>query len=267
MAETATINAQTREVRGTGKARGLRRGGWLPGVVSTPGGESVSIQMNCHDFERILVKHGRDNLLADIKIDEKKPKKVLLKEVQYDPVHGGMLHADFIEISMTKKMRLAIPIVPAGEAVGVSQQEGVLQHMLRELDVECMPADLVENIAVNIEKMNIGDTIFVRDLIVGPKLKVLTSGDVAVVSVVKPQAIEEEAPPAEEVAGEPEVIGEKKEGEEEEGAEAEAGTEDKRKDGKTDDKHKDGKPDDKRREAKPEDKRREANPKRAGSEK
>ena len=219
MAATIKITAEERKESGTTAARRLRRAGELPGVLNLESGGVATIRMNSHDFERMLSKQASETLIADLTIGSQPAKRVLLKEVQRDPVFGKVLHADFVEISMTKKVRVSIAIDLVGEAAGVSQQGGVLERALREAQVECLPSDLVDSLVVNVEALKIGDTAFVRDIKAPPGIIILTPGDVAVASVAAPQAEEEVAAPEAEAgtaAGEPEVITErKKEGEEE----------------------------------------------------
>jgi len=176
----------------------------------------------------LLHRHASENLVLDLEIDGKKPKKVLLKEVQHDTLSGCILHADFVQISMTKRMRIAISITLVGEAVGVTHEGGVLEHLLRELEVECLPMNLVEELKVDISDMKIGDTIQVSALEIDPKLTVLTDSELPVASVAAPR-IEEEPEPEEVEAvaegAEPEVIGEEKKEEEEDKDKDKEGTE------------------------------------------
>lgn len=200
------------EARGSGVSRRLRREGWLPGVINNKKCESWLIQMNRHDFEMVLRHHSSENMILDMEVDGQKPRKVLLNEVQRDPLTDNILHVDFLEISMTEKMRTHIRIALTGEAQGVIQEGGVLGHRLREIEVECMPADLVEQIEVDVSALKIGDSIRIEDITVDPKITVLTAGDVAVASVSAPRKEEEIVPEETKEAAEgaePEVIGEK----------------------------------------------------------
>lgn len=218
MAIETKLIARKREVSGSSASRRLRREGWLPCIVNNEKGKSELIQMNRHDFELMLQHHRSESLILDLEIDSGKPERVLLKEVQRDAVTDETLHADFVGISMMKKMRVHVPIVLVGEAVGVKDEGGVLDHLLRELEIECLPGDLVEAIEIDVSELRIGNVRLVSELILDPKLTVLTAGDVAVAGVSMPR-IEEEVVPEEAVEkAEPEVIGEeekKEEGEEE----------------------------------------------------
>lgn len=217
MTNETKLVAQKREVAGTSASRRLRREGWLPGVLGDKKGKSVSIQVNGHDFGLLLQHHRSENLILDLEIGKEKPKKVLLSEVQHDPITDKALHVDFIEISMTEKMRIDVPIELVGEAVGVVQEGGVLDYLLRELEVECLPVDLVQSIEADVSGLKIGDILLVSSLEVDPKLTVLTDSGTPVAGVSPPH-VEEEVVPEEvaegEEAAEPEVIGEEKKEEE-----------------------------------------------------
>ena len=219
----STLNAETRTDSGSAAARRLRSAGWLPAVLNGQKGKSKMIKLNSHDFELILHAHTSENLVLDVAVDGKKPHKVLLKEVQHDAITGDVLHADLVEISMTKKMRVGIPVRLVGEAEGVVQDGGILEHSLREIDVECLPGDIVEEIDLDVTSLKIGDSLRVSDLKVDSQLTVVTAEDLAIVSVSAPRVEAEEAPAEEEGAegAEPEVVGEKKEEEESEKSESE----------------------------------------------
>lgn len=225
MALINVLTAEPREDAGTEVSRKMRRSGWLPAVVNNEKGKSDLIRLKRHDFEIFLGKHTSENLLVDLSVGSGgSPRRVLLREVQHDPVSGHVLHADFVEISMTKKMRVYIPIVLAGVPAGV-QMGGILQQILHRVEVECLPGDLVEIIEVDVSGLGLGDSIQVKDLVVSSAIKVLGDKTLAVASIVIPRE-EEEAKPedgeaTEAASAEPEVIGEKER--EEKRAEKEAG--------------------------------------------
>lgn len=225
MAKEIKLTVTKREGRGTAAAHSLRRSGWLPAVVYGEKG-SRPIKVERRAFDSMLQHHTGENLIVDLEIEGEGTTKALLREVQHEAVMGGVLHADFVEISMSRKMRVTIPITLKGEPVGVTQQSGILEHVLRHLEIECLPGDLVDSIDVDVANLGLGHTLMVRDLVLDSKLHVLTGMDVAVATVVAPreEKVEEEVPGAEGAApAEPEVIGKKKEeGEAEEGAAKEA---------------------------------------------
>jgi len=217
----SVIEATGRKISGSAGARRLRRSGQLPGVVNTEEGESHLIQMDKHGFTMMLHHHASENVIIDLSIDGGSATKVLVKHVQHDTLSGDLLHVDLMEISMTRKMKIMVPLQLVGESKGV-EAGGVLEHLLREIEVECLPTDLVEFFEIEVAELEIGDSVLVGELNLGAKFTVLTADDVAITHVAAPR-VEEEPEVAEgeepaegeevEAGAEPEVIG--KEGEEE----------------------------------------------------
>ena len=210
MAEITILKGVAREPGRSGDARRLRRAGILPASISTESGQAESIQFNLHDFELLLQQHAAESFLLELDIDGK-PRRVLLKEVQHDPLYGKVLHADFVEISMTQKIRVQVVVKLIGEPVGVSQEGGLLDHLVREIEIECLASDVIEEVSLDVSELEIGHVRRVADLSVDDKVEIVTGQDVAIASVSAPR-VEEEAEPeveeGEEAAG-PEVIGEK----------------------------------------------------------
>ena len=216
------VVAQPREVKGAA-ARRLRRSGVVPAIVYGVGKEARMIQLSAHDFDQALKGHMSEHMVMDLEVGGEQPLKVLLKEVQHHPVSHKIIHADFNEISMTKKLRVEIPIQLVGDPIGVTQQGGILEAIMRSIEVECLPSDIVEFFTLDVSGLSIGDSLLAANIQIDKsKYTLLTSPDQAIAKISAPKAEEEVAPAAAEAApGEPEVITEKKaEGEEgEEGAE------------------------------------------------
>ena len=142
----------------------------------------------------------------------------LIKEIQYDPVHDNIIHVDFNEISLTKEIKVSIPITTRGESVGVKQEGGSLEHILWEVEIECLPTDIPKGIEIDITNLKLKDSIHVKDLSLPPKVKILNDPSAIVLTVAEPMKEEVVAAPVEgEVSQEPEVIKEKKEVPTEEG--------------------------------------------------
>ena len=223
MAKAMKVAAEPREVGGTSQSRRLRRGGTLPGVVYGEGAAGLKIQVNEHIFNKAMKNHDSGHAIMDLDIVGQGSKKVLLQEVQHHPVSGKIIHVDFHEISMTKKLRLEIPIKLVGEPVGVSQLGGVMEYLIRAVQVECLPTDIMEHIDIDVTKLTVGDRLTVVDIVLdAAKYTIITNKDIAIAAVTAPREEEAAAEPvAAEGAAEPEVLREKKE-EGEEGA-AEAG--------------------------------------------
>ncbi|MDD5679184.1 MAG: 50S ribosomal protein L25 [Kiritimatiellae bacterium] len=222
---TIKLAANKRDIRGSRRVNRLRKEGWLPGVVYDTKGQSQPIQLKRHDFELLLRQRAGENLIMDLALDNDTPRKVLLKDIQRDHIRDNLTHVDFLEISMTSKLRVPVAIRLTGEPFGVSQEGGVLEHLVRTVEIECLPMDIVKEFTLDVSQLKIGDSLFVRNLSPDPKkITIITAPDIAVASVLMPH-VEEEVKPEEaavEGAAEPEVIGEKKEGEVEEGKEPEA---------------------------------------------
>jgi len=225
MADETKLVGQAREVSGSGAAGRLRRNGWLPCVIYSAKGKTRMIQVPAHDLELMLQHHRGESMMVDLELDGKKPRTVLLKDVQHDAVTDKPLHADFLEVSMTEKMRVSVPLVCVGECVGVTQDGGVLDHTLRDVEVECLPANLPESIEVDVSALHLGHSIAVGEVPLPDGVSLAGDGELAVVSVHAQRVVEEptaeEAEEAEEGA-EPEVVGAKEEGAEEEESSGEA---------------------------------------------
>lgn len=210
MEEEITITASRRDSGGSRVARRLRRAGTLPAVVYGDGKEARMIELNAHDLDTTLRHHSGESLMVNLSVDGQPSCKALLREIQHHPVSGKVLHVDFNEVSMTKKLKISVAVELVGTPVGVSQQGGVLEHLVHSIEVECLPADLVQHFQVDVSALGVGERAFVSDVqIEAGKHTVLTPGDIAVASVAAPRVSEEPAASEEAEAGAqayPEVI-------------------------------------------------------------
>ena len=214
--EKVILKADIREELGKEANRKLRAQGLIPGVVYKKGSKALSLKVDTKKFFNILHTSAGENVIITLQIKEKEDKTVIIKEIQYDPVREDMFHVDFHEISLTEKITVNIPIEPKGEPEGVKTDGGILDHPLKELEIECLPTQIPERIDVRVENLKIGDAIRVKDLDIPEGITVLNDPEITVLSVVPPRVEEEPEEGLEEAAGEPEVIREKKpEGEEE----------------------------------------------------
>lgn len=218
---TVDLAGEVRSVVGKSGARRLRRARRIPGVVY--GGSRGSIPVAVNPQELLAALGAGENVLINLSLaggDGAAQKcLVILKALQLDPVKGRPLHADFLEISMERKIRVEIPLALTGESVGVKEKGGVLEQPLRQLFVECLPLHIPEKILVDVSALDVGDALHVRDLSVGEGIRILEDGGRVVASVVAP-TVEEVAAALEEKPAEPEVVGRKEKAEAE--AEAEA---------------------------------------------
>ena len=233
-----TLKVRPREKRGKEHAKKLRKSGIIPAVVYGQQTASLPLEVESKAFHALLRQGLGENVLVTLTTEDQKEKdrKVLIREVQRDPVGGDIVHIDFHEISLTKKLAIQVPIHLVGIPVGVTTG-GILQHALRELEVQCLPTAIPEKIDVDVTSLDIGDSIHVADLKL-EGIDLLSDPHSSIVSVVPPTVFKEPevAPVAE---AEPEVIGEKEEGKEKEKEEPKA--EKKAAEGPKDEKKKEGK--------------------------
>jgi large subunit ribosomal protein L25 len=210
----ATLQAEKREGRGKNEARRLRARGHIPAVLyGAEKGKAVEIAVDPKALLRILHSESGVNTLIGLQLDGGDT-RVLVKEYQLDPLDHELLHADFYQVAMDKALTVTVPIVLKGEPRGVKQQGGIVDFVHREIEVEVLPGDIPENIAVDIGELMMHEGIRVRDLRTeGAKWKPISEPDMMIVHVVTLKA-EEEPAPAEAAAAaaapvapaEPEVI-------------------------------------------------------------
>ena len=202
--ETYTIEAQIIE---GGKAYKIREGGKIPAVVYGKGSQSRSLAVDFSSFNKVYEKAGESTLI-DLKVADAEPIKILIKDVQLDPVSDDIIHIDFKEVTMGEKMNVTIPLNFIGESLAVKDLMGVLITNIDELEVECLPKDLIYEIEVDISVLKtFDDVIRIKDVVAPETIAVLNNPEDAVVLVSPPRVEEEEKPVSEEETGEPEVAG------------------------------------------------------------
>ena len=223
--ESNILEAQPRTAGTKNDARRVRRQGKVPGVLYGAGESAVPVSLDPRQIARILHSQTGHNTIFDLTLEGGKATKAMIVDWQYEPIKGALLHIDLKRIAMDQKLHVRVPIVLKGEAEGVKTQGGILEQNLRELEVECLPADIPTSIEADITHLVFGTVLRVSDLPHHAKLKVLTEANQMVAHIV---AIKEEVVVAPEVAAEaaaapaePEVIKKGKQEIEEEGAEAE----------------------------------------------
>ncbi len=217
--EKIAVTAQVREKAGKGVARSLRRNKMVPAVLYGLG-KSLPISMGSKEMTKILSTEGGEHALISLKLEGAKEgadKMALIKDYQLDPITGGLLHVDLMEIAMDKKVKLPVALHITGASAGV-KEGGILQHGLREIEVECLPHQIPGSIEVNVSALKINESLHVRDLQAPEGVKILTESDATVVTIQPPlsdaklEAMLAVAPPAE--GAEPDLVKKlKKEGE------------------------------------------------------
>jgi large subunit ribosomal protein L25 len=192
----AVLDATKRSTKGKNEARRLRASGRIPAVLygaqkfgDAPAPESVSVDPK--PFLRILHSASGFNTLITLKLDGGGESRVLVRNVQRDPVTNHPLHADFYRVNMERKIQVTVPILLRGEARGVKVDGGVLDFVHREIDVLVLPADIPDSLEVDITNMAIGDAIHVRDLAGSASWTPVTDTDQMIVHIVTIKAAEE----------------------------------------------------------------------------
>jgi len=222
---TAEKNVEAKPRQGGGKnhARRLRRDGMIPAVVYGAGQDSQTVAVDPKQIRRILNSEQGHNSIFDLSLDGNTA-KVMIVDWQYEPIKSALLHVDLKRIAMDKVLRVSVPITVKGEAPGVKVQGGILEQVLREVELECLPADIPGHIDADVSNLNFGEAIRVSDLPHGGKLKFLTDDGQVVAHVVAVKEVVEAAPAegveAAATTAEPEVI---KKGKADEGEAAEGG--------------------------------------------
>lgn len=169
------LEAKKRTILGK-KVKQLRQKGFLPTTLYGKKVKSESLQVDLVDFSKVF-KKAKETGLVDLIVETKEPRPVLIHNVQRHPVTGLVLHADFYQVDLKEKVKSAVPVVTSGEAKAVTENKGVLLHVLSEVEVEALPADLPENITVDITGLDqVDQSVLVKDLIVDrSKITILTN--------------------------------------------------------------------------------------------
>jgi large subunit ribosomal protein L25 len=224
----AILEATARDSFGKNEARRTRREGLVPAVLygatsDSSGASATPIAVKPKELLKILHSDSGANTLISLKLAGAGDTRVLVKEYQLDPITHSLLHADFYRVRMDRVLRVTIPVTVKGEPKGVKQQGGVLEYIRREIEVECLPADIPENVEVDVSELMLHQGIRVRDITVDPKWKPVSDADMMLVHVIMPKVEEVAAPAEAAVAGatptapaEPEVIKKGKKDEEKE---------------------------------------------------
>ncbi len=186
-----SLAAESRSERGKGAARRLRRSGFVPAVVYGIN-ESTTLKIDPNALEALLGTRAGSNVVFQLDLKGKKSaeRPVIVKELQRHPIQRDILHADFLEIRMDQRIRVAVPISPQGESVGV-KLGGVLSQLLRELEVECLPNAIPEEIPVDITEVELNGVLHVRDLTLPEGVTLLSDLDDPVLTIAVPEKEEE----------------------------------------------------------------------------
>jgi len=205
--EQMVIDAPLRTTRGKNAARRLRRASQVPAVVYGGKKEPLAVSVEPRAIERLLHSEAGRNVVFTLQIKGHGRTPAMIKDCQYEPVKGNLLHVDFIRVALDVRLKVKVPVLAQGEPVGVKQQDGILEFVHREVEIECLPGDIPEYLPMDVTALKIGESFRVGDLKMDRRYQVLTDSERVLAHVVAPRVHEEEKP-AEELAevAEPEVI-------------------------------------------------------------
>lgn len=191
MSDQVSLNVDVRTEAGKKVAKKLRFRGQLPAVVYGEGAESFACSVDQRRLTDLLKAHGRNAIISLSAGDTSQ--STIIKDIQYHPVRDEILHVDFHRIDLTRKIVVEVPLHATGSAVGVRIGEGILEQMLHDLEVECLPTEIPDHIEIDVSDLDIGDSLHVSDIVVdGDDFSIVTDSDRTVFAVAAPSLIIEE---------------------------------------------------------------------------
>jgi len=204
---TIQLDSKKRAMTGKGSARKLRAVGRLPVILYGPETSPIMLSLDYKQLQKILRGKSAENIIFDLKVDSNgtnQSRRVMIKEIQKDPVTRDYLHVDFYEISMEKELEVDIPVYLINTPIGVSEG-GILEHIRRELKISCMPKNLVDKIEIDVSGLAIGQSLHIEDIALPPGLKSIEDRDLTIATIVAPSIEEEKVEEEGEEEGEEEV--------------------------------------------------------------
>ena len=212
------VQAKQREGRGKNDARRARREGMVPITVYGGGAETVAAVAPARDLAAILRSEAGRNTIFTIEVDGVGESEVMFHDRQIDPVKGRLIHADLTRLVKGQKIEVTVPLHLVGEPIGVKEKQGVLEQVIREIEIRCEPRDIPDSIDIDVSNLDVHDTLHVSDIKVNEGVEILNEPElvIATVGIIKEEAAPAPAGEGEEPA-EPELIGKGKKEEEGEG--------------------------------------------------
>ncbi len=212
------VQARVRDGRGKNDARRARREGLVPLTVYGGDGETVAALAPLAELAAILRSESGRNTIFTIDVEGVGVSEVMFHDRQIDPVKGRLIHADLARLVKGQKIEVTVPLHLVGEPFGVKEKQGVLEQIVREIDVRCEPRDIPDSLDVDVSNLDVHDTLHVSDIQVAEGIEILTDAELVIATI---GIVKEEAAPAPAAEGEepvePELIGKGKKDEEGEG--------------------------------------------------
>ena len=211
-----TVRASKRDGRGKNDSRRVRRDGLVPITIYGGEGETVAATASLRELAAILRSEAGHNTIFTVDVEGVGASEVMFYDRQVDPVRGRLLHADLKRLVLGQKIEVTVPVHLVGEPIGVREQEGFLEQLVRDIEIRCQPRNIPDAINIDVSNLGVHDVLHISDIPADENIEILAAPDivVATIGVVREEPVE--APAAEEEPVEPEVIGKGKKEEEEE---------------------------------------------------
>lgn len=207
MSDASTLKAELRDGTGKGVARKLRAAGRLPAVVYGGDDAPTHISLDAHDAEYLFRNISVDNTIVGLEIDgEKEPVDTLVREIQTHPWKSMLLHVDFLRIQKGVMVEMTVPVNLVGTPVGVKVDSGVLEQVIHDLPIRCIPSKIPESIEVDVSEMQVNDVLHIADLTFDEGVEVTIAPERTICSVSQPRLEEEPVEVDDEEAPEPELV-------------------------------------------------------------
>lgn len=195
MKRDITVAAVARSSRGKNEARRTRSAGQIPAIVYGAYQEPVSVAVNPREIVKIIHSETGYNTIFNLAIDGGDSTPVMLVDQQVDPIRGNLLHADLKRIDLTKRLRIAVPVHTEGEAKGIKLEGGLLELVIRAVEIECLPDDIPDAFTVDVTELMIGQSKRAGDIALSGSMKLVSPADAVVAHVVALRAEEVAATP------------------------------------------------------------------------
>ena len=213
--DAIVVEVDRREPQGTNVARRLRAAGRVPANVYGLGRPPVALSIDPRKIEQVLHSPSGRNTIFTLSLEGgQQTRSVMLREIQRHPVTDALIHVDLLRFDPTKRIQVRVPVRLIGTPVGVRLESGILDFVLREVEVDCLPANIPEHLDVDVAELHVNQNVSVRNLVVDPDVLVLDAPDtiLAVVTYAKEELPTPEPAAAAATPAEPEIVGKDKEG-------------------------------------------------------